>query len=85
MPPIGDPGQHFAIDCDLLAKINATINAIWINGNMRTGCCLMAPLNSCGVGSSTEDLQTSEGKTSKFMHIEQSENNYQCGSWPLGM
>ena len=66
VPPRGEPGQHFAKDCDLLAKINnTTINAIWINGNMRTVCRLMAPLNSCQVGSFTEDLHTSEGKTSK--------------------
>ena len=32
-PPHGDPGQHFAIDYGLLAKINnAPINAIWIMG-----------------------------------------------------
>ena len=59
MPPHGDPGQHFTIDCDLLAKINNTnINAIWINRNMKTWCHFMAPLNSCRVGPSTEDLHT---------------------------
>ena len=39
VPPCGDPGQHFTIDCDLLAEINnASIFEFCV---LRTGRRLM--------------------------------------------
>ena len=81
MPSCGDPGQHFTVDYDLLAEINATINAICINMTKRIGCRLMAPSNSCRVGFSTEDVHTSKGNTSNLVHIKKKQRRLSVWQW----
>ena len=81
VPPRGDPGQHFTINCDLLAEINnANIFGFCV---LRTGHPLMTSLNTCQVYSPAEDLQSSQDRCHLAYRERKGERALTCrvGTW----